>query len=261
MAQPDILYDVYHTPRIGPVQFGDFVAADGREREIILQGAKFVRRSHKARAWFARQEITNYLLSPKKNLGNLDAALDDVKETSEDMSLSEGVRVDAAASVDCLSAFIAIGNKLPIFGKDILAVDEDQFPVKIAELSIQLDFTCLLRSVDKGGNDRIGALYINTHKGKGLGTKEATIAKRKKAGETVALLVFKRLMDEFSDLGQPYQQDAIHLYLRAQHYWCAPASYTNKLGNIAADARAIIKLWDTIESPSDFDPDRARFHE
>jgi hypothetical protein len=132
----------------------------------------------------------------------------------------------------------AVLNKLSLAGKDIVALDDEQFPTKIGNIQIQVDLACLLRFVDKS-EDKGGGIYLNTRKGKGLGSKPDTIAKRARAGETVSLLVFKRLMDEFSDMGEPSQADALHLYVRAKHLWCAPKAYGNRLKNLNAEANVI----------------------
>lgn len=257
----EVQYDVYSSPRIGATQFGAFVAGDGHEREVILRASKYARRSPKARAWFARQEIASFLSRPRRSVGDIDAAISVAHEIAENEAASEQKREDAKASRECLKSFLTLLNKLPITGREIVSLNDEQFPAKIGPLSIQVDLACLLRSVDKSGNNRIGAIFINTQKGKGLGSKDDTIKKRNKAGEAVALLAYKRLMDEFSDLGSPMQSDTFHVYLRAEHFWPAPESVVRRLQNMDADARAITAQWDSIRPPADFDPERANFHE
>ena len=252
---------MYNTPRIHPVQFGDLAVADHGERETILQGAKFVRRVHKARAWFAKDEITKFLTSPLRKLGDLHAAVDHISSVVENESFSDETKADAIASKECISSFIKMMNKISLHGKEILNVDDDQYPLKIGGLSIHLDLACVVRYVDKSGQDRVGGVFLNTQKGKGLGTKDDTKRKRDKAGESIAILVLKKLQDEFSDYGEPAQEEAIHLYVRGGHYWPAPKAYATKLKNLDAAARAIVAQWDAIQPPADFDPSRAKFHD
>src|SRR5262249_10365553 len=104
MSFSDIEYDVYVTPRIGAIEFGDFAAAEGTERETILRNAKYSRRTHRARAWYARQEIVNYLTAPRRTLGSIDAAIAAAKADSE--TTLGAKQEDAAASVDCLEKFL-----------------------------------------------------------------------------------------------------------------------------------------------------------
>jgi hypothetical protein len=257
----EAFYDVYSSPRIAPVQFGDFFAGDHSERETLVQSAKFVRRAHRARAWFAKEEIGDFLVSPRRQLGHLMAALETAKADAANPSFSDEKQQDAAASAECIDCFISLANKLTLTGKELIAVDGEQFPVKIGGVPIQIEFSCLIRSVDKAGDDRIGALFLNTQKGKGLGIKEDTKKKREKAGESIALLVFKRLQDEFSDMGAPLQDDALHVYARGNHFWSAPNAYATKLKNMDAAGRAIISMWETAIPPADFDPKRAKMHD
>lgn len=261
MAPSDAFYDVYNSPRINPVQFGDFFAGDHAERETLLQGAKYVRRTHRARAWFAREAITKFFISPSRKLGDLMAALDEAKLSEANPSISDEKREDAAASAECLDSFIKMANKLSLTGKELLPVDGDQYPIKIGGVPIQVDFACLVRSVDKSGAERIGGIFLNTQKGKGLGTREDTKKKRDKAGESIALLVLKRLQDEFSDCGEPLHDDALHIYARGHHFWSAPKAFATKLKNIDAAGRAIVTQWPTAKPPGDFDPAHAKFHD
>ncbi len=139
-----------------------------------------------------------------------------------------------------------------------MALVEEQEPLAIGPLLIELDLACLLRSHSpKGGVDRIGGLYLNVRKGKGLGAREETKAKRRRAGEAVALLVFRLLMDRYADLGEPWQADALHYYVRAGQIWSAPEAYVNRLRNLEADARILASLWETVSPPTDFDPNFA----
>jgi hypothetical protein len=261
MLASEARYDVYNTPRIAPIQFGDFVAGDGAEREGLLRSAKYFRRAHRARAWFARQHIIEFLTSPLRKIGNLDAALETANSDKSNPSFSDEKRADAEASADCISMFIQHLNKIELAGREIVALPDEQFPTSVGPIGVQVDLACLLRSVDKSGADRVGGILLNTQKGKGLGQKDGTKAKRTKAGETVALLVLKRMIDEFSDIGEPRQEDAIHLYTRGGHAWRAPENYTRKLKNMEAEGRVILSLWGGIKPPSDFDPDKATFHD
>lgn len=262
MASSDIQWDVYTTPRLDPIQFGDFVAADGAERERLLQGAKYFYRSHRARAWYARDAIHSYLTATKPNLGNLDAALTEVSELAKTSTLGPEKLADAQASQEALKNFIGLTNKLELAGKSLEALPEQQFPVKIGDIQIQVELECLIRSVDaKHGRDKIGGIFLNTRKWNGLGTKDDTIKKRNKAGETVSILIFKRIMDEFSDEGEPHQPLCLHIYARAQKIWPCPTSYFVKLKNMDAEGRAITLMWQTVKPPSGFNAAKAKMHD
>jgi hypothetical protein len=93
-----------------------------------------------------------------------------------------------------------------------------------------------------------------------MGTKEETEAKRQKAGETVALPVLKRVINESSDHGAPYPKDALHVYARAKHSFCAPQHYATMLAHLEAEGRVIAAMLDSLKAPSDFNPDNATFH-
>jgi len=255
----DAEYDVYNTPRIGAVQFGDFVAADGSEREGLLRGAKFVRRTHRARAYFARGQIGKFLLQPVHNLGLIDTAIDSANADSTNPKFTEQKQADAHASLDALRGFLALTNVMEIGSKDLIPADDKLQSIEVGGTAVSMELTCLIKSFDKNKNERIGAIFLNSQKGRGLGKKSETQAKRRKAGETVSLLVLQRLMDEYSDYGEPYYQDALHLYLRAKHIWQAPKYYTQRLSNIEAEGRAIAALWEGVSPPSDFNPDKATF--
>lgn len=261
MTIPELEYDVYLTPRIGPVQFGDYVAAEGLERSRILQGAKFFRRSHRVRAWFAKQEINSYIASAKKNIGFLEAAIDDVEARSTNSKFSDEKRQDASASLDCLKKFLSYESKLKLSQKDLIALSDDQYPAKIGFLNIDVDLTCLIKSTSKTGENRVGALFLNTQAGKGLGTREETIAKRNKAGEAVALLALKRVIDEFGEYGTPHPSDTLHYYVRENHHWAAPKSYANRMKNLEAEANTIASLWPTLEEPTDLSSAKIHYHD
>lgn len=255
-------YDVYNTPRIGAIQFGNFVAAEAKERETILRGEKFARRGPRARAYFAREQIGSYLLSPVRKLGSIEVAIAEAKAESENPALSDTKKADALASLDALRGFLAMANSLALGGKDLIAADDEKQGVDVGGVFVGgLPLACLIRSYDKNKNERIGGMFLNSQKGAGLGTKDTTKAKRQKAGETVALLVLKRLIDEYSDLGIPYPKDALHVYLRAQHNFVAPPHYATKLAHLEADGRAIGAIWASLNPPSDFDPASATFHD
>lgn len=252
-TSPDVVYELRTLPRIGPVEFGDFVAAEANEREAIVRAAKYVRQAPRTRAWFARQRIEDYLTSPVRNGGDLEAARDMAARAMTDPGWTEHERADAEASHECLSMFIRNLNQLPIQGRDVLPVAEEQPPLLIGPLAVDLELSCLMRAAaPRGGPDLIGGLYLNTRKGKGLGQKEDTRLKRRKAGETVALLVFRRLLDAHSDLGEPAQEMAMHYYVRAGQIWTAPQAYVNRLRNLEADARMLASHWETVAPPPDF---------
>lgn len=261
MAPSEAFYDVYNSPRINPVQFGDFFAGDHAERETLLQGAKYVRRAHRARAWFAREAITNFFISPSRKIGELMAALDEAKLSEATPSFSDEKRADASASAECLDSFIKMANKLSLSGKELLPLDGDQYPIKVGGVPIHIDLACLVRSVDKSDAERVGGIFLNTQKGKGLGARDDTKKKRDKAGEAIAIMVLKRLQDEFSDLGEPLHEDAIHIYARGKHFWAAPKAYVTKLKNIDAAGRILATQWPTVKPPSDFDPANSKFHD
>ncbi len=256
----DAEYDVYTTPRIGAVQFGDFVAADASERENLLKNAKFVRRTHRARAYFAREQIGKFLTQPVHNLGLIQVAIAECKADGEDPSFTEQKQADALASLDALRGFLALSNKLEIGTKDLLPANDQTQSIDVGGATVLMELTCLVKSFDKNKNERIGAIFLNSQKGRGIGKKEETQIKRRKAGETVSLLVLQRLINEYSDFGEPYYQDALHLYLRAKHIWPAPKYYTQRMANIEADGRAMANLWETVNPPSDFNPEKAIFH-
>jgi hypothetical protein len=258
MSASDIEYDVYATPRMGAIELGDFAAADGKERETILRSAKYSRRTHRARAWYARQEIVNYLTAPRRSLGDIDAAIEAVKADAE--GNSGGKQEDAMASVDCLKKFLGFQNQIDLTGKDVVGLDDEHKTLDIEGVEIWFAFDALIRSVSKSGEDRVGGIFLNTRLGKGLGSQPATVEKRKKAGETVALIALRQLIDVYSDFGEPYPKDTYHVYVRAQHFWCAPASYVNRMKNLEAEARAVAMMWPAIAAPSDFDPAKAKFH-
>ncbi len=197
-----------------------------------------------------------------RKIGDLDAALAQARSDAKNESLPDQKQADAGASAECLDTFIKNLNILNIAGKDIVGLPDEQFPVTLGLLRIQIDFACLLKSTSKKDKiEKVGAIFLNTQKGKGLGQKDDAKAKRNKAGETVALLVFKRLMDEFSDIGEPMQEDAIHLYVRAGHLWSAPIAYANRLKNLEAESRILASLWDSVNPPPDFNPDKAKYHD
>jgi len=258
MSAPDIEYDVYDSPRLGAIELGDFVAAEGAERQTILRNAKYSRRAHRARAWYARQEIVNYLTSPRPSLGAIDAAIATCELDTQTGTPAK--QEDATASLDCLKKFLWFPNQISISGKDVIGLDDDQKTFDIGGLTVLFSFAALIKSVDKNGNDRIGGIFLNTRQGKGIGSKPAAIEKRKKAGETVALLGLRQLIDVYSDFGEPSPKDVYHLYVRAQHFWNAPTSFVNRLKNIEADAHSITLMWDSIASPTDFDPEKAKYH-
>lgn len=251
MATSTIEYDVYNTPRIGAVQFGDFVAAEGIERESILQGAKFVRRTHRARAWFAKDKATDYLTGHTPNIGVLIAALETAKAASNDSSLTEQQQKDALASKQTLEGLIALANQLPITGKRLIKIEEEQAPLDVGGTAVFLPLACLTLTAAMNRPDQVGALFINSLAGKGLGVKDETKRKRDKAGESVALLVFKRLIEQHSDIGEPNPTEAIHIYARAEHFWTAPTAYARKLGNIEATGRTIGREWPRVTEPDD----------
>jgi hypothetical protein len=258
MSVSDVEYDVYNTPRIGAIELGDFSAAEGAERETILRGAKYSRRTYRARAWYARQEIVNYLTAPRRSLGTIDSAMEVAKTDAE--TSSGGKQDDALASLDCLKQFLGFQNQLDLAGKDIVGVDDEQKTLDLQGLEVWFSFNALVKSVSKTGEDRIGGIFLNTRVGRGLGSQPATIEKRKKAGETVALIGLRQLMDVYSDLGEPHPKDTYHFYIRAQHFWVAPNSYANRMKNLEADARAVTLMWNSISAPTDFDPGKAKFH-
>lgn len=237
---------------------GDFVAAEGAERETLLRNAKYFRRTYRARAWYARQEIVNYLTAPRRTLGHIDAAILEAKADSD--AHKGGKHEDANASIDCLEKFLRVQNKLDFTGKDIVGLDDEQKYIDIEGLQISFAFDALIKSVSKAGDDRIGGIFLNTRLGKGLGSQPATIEKRKKAGEAVALIGLRQLIDVYSDIGEPNPKDTYHIYIRADHFWCAPNSYVNRMKNLEAEARTIMRMWETISPPADFDPDKAKVH-
>lgn len=261
MAPSEIDYDVYTTPRMGAVQFGDFVAGDGTERENLLRAAQYVRRTHRARAWLAQRKVAEFLTSPSRNVGILTVAIDEAAAASEDPLASEQQQKDAGASKESLQGFLGALNTLPIGGKKILKIEDDQSPLLVGGCAVISPLSCLTVSVAKDGSERLGGIFLNTQVGKGLGAKEDTKRKRKKAGETVALIVLRRLIDFHSDIAEPYPVDALHVYARAGHVWPAPKSYAQKLLNIEADGRAVCRQWGDISAPTDFNPDRAAFHD
>jgi hypothetical protein len=172
-------------------------------------------------------------------------------------SLSDLKRDDASVSVQNLSVFIKMLNKFKFTGKDLTPLEEKQPPVVIEGVKVQTDLACLVRSVSRSDVPRVGAVFLNTQAGNGLGTREETKRKRTKAGETVSLIVLGRLINEFSDFGEPHPEDCLHVYVRAGHFWSAPKSYVNKMENVKAEARSVANGWDAIVPPSDYDPARA----
>lgn len=201
MSNSDIEYDVYSTPRIGAIELGDFVAAEGTERETIVRNAKYSRRTYRARAWYARQEIVSFLTAPRRSLGDIDAAIQQAHSDAE--TNTGGKQEDAQASLDCLEQFLAFQNRIDLTGKDIVGVDDERKTMDIDGLQIWFAFDALVRSVSRSGVSRIGGIFLNTRVGRGLGTQPATVEKRKKAGETVALVGLRQLLDVYSDQGEP----------------------------------------------------------
>ncbi|WP_156398940.1 hypothetical protein [Methylobacterium sp. Leaf469] len=218
MLASEVEYDVYESPRLNPLQFGDYVAAEGKGCETVLRTAKFCKRGPRVRAWFARQQIGSYLTSASRSIGHLDAAEIEARRDAANASLGQQKRDDASLSADRLASFTKMLNKLKFAGKDLVALDEEQSDINIGGVSIKANISCLVKSVSRSDVSRVGAIFLNTQSGKGLGEREATAAKRKKAGETVSLLVLRRVINEFSDLGEPHPDDCMHIYINAGHF-------------------------------------------
>lgn len=257
MSTPDIEYDVYQSPKIGIVQLGDFVAAKGSERMGIVRSAKYFRRGHRARAWFAKDAITKFLTNPSRNIGHLDAALHEAKEKTVN---THGASEDLEASRDTLQNFIGFTNKFETYGKEFLPIEDQDTTYLMSGTAIKIELSCLVRSTNKDGEAMLGGIFLNTQVGKGLGKKPETVSKRILAGETVAITILDLLNNRYSDIGQPYHKDALHLYVRQKHAWHAPRYHSERLKNIQADASTIRMMWDQIDPPKDFDPKKAKIH-
>ncbi len=220
MSSSEIEYDVYSTPRMGAIELGDFVAAEGIERETIVRNAKYSRRTYRARAWYARQEIVNYLTSPRRSLGDIDAAIQTARIEAD--AYSGGKQDDALASQDCLEKFLGFQNSIDLSGKDVIGIDDEKKTMDIDGVEIWFSFDALVKSRSKTGDSRIGGFFLNTRLGKGLGSQPATIEKRKKAGETVALIGLRQLMDVYSDLGEPHPKDTYHVMFAPNIFGARP---------------------------------------
>ena len=123
-----------------------------------------------------------------------------------------------------------------------------------------MDLDCLIHSESKTGAKRVGGLFLNTQKGEGLGTQDETIAKRDRAGITVALLVVEAVKERFLGNREIYTPDCMHYYVRHNKIWTAPTSFSNALKDVHASGKTAADAWAAIEPPSSFDKDRAVFH-
>ncbi|KCZ62406.1 hypothetical protein L53_12140 [Hyphomonas sp. L-53-1-40] len=261
MAEPDIIWDVYETPRLDAVTFGKYHAALDKSRPGILRGAKYNRRGHRASASDARGAMRQYLTSAFPNKGILDAHLDDYKKRLTDDSRSDEQHENDDANAENMHRFIHDWDDGNQDGKLLLPINSQQEPLNVGGVSVRIDLDCLIHSESKTGEKRVGGLFLNTQKGEGLGSKPDTIDRRDRAGNSVALLVLKTVADNFSSGRNPFPADCMHYYVRHKKIWHAPKSYKTKLADVVACGETAAEAWGNIQPPSTFDPARAAYHD
>ncbi len=260
MTKPEILWDVYETPKLDAVAFGKYRAADDAGRPGILRAAKYNRRGHRASASNARGAIRDYLTSPFPNKGILDAHLEDYKKRLTDDSRSDEQHDNDKANHRNMKSFLNHWSQNQFGSKLITDIDEEQPPLMVGGMAVKLELDCIIQSTSKSNVQRVGGLFLNTQKGEGLGTRPETIAKRDKAGETVALLVLKAIEERFAGNQTVFPKDCIHYYVSQNKQWLAPASFAKKVKDVDACGKIAANQWIGIDPPSAFDPLKAKFH-
>lgn len=230
-------------------------------RPGILRAAKFNRRGHRTSASESRKAIRDYLTSPFPNKGVLDAKLDKFKAQLQNATRTDEQHLNDEANVGNLSRFIKEWDENAFGSKTVLPIKAAQSPMVVGGVEIRLELDCLVHSTSKTGVDRVGAIFLNTQKGEGLGSQAEAIARRERAGVTVALLVLKRVMDEHAQKRTPFPADCLHHYVRQAKVWSAPSSFANELKDIEACGVTAAKEWVGISPPAGFDPARAKYHD
>lgn len=260
MSAPDILWDVYKTPRLDAVQFGKYFAADHGGREPILRAAKYCSRGHRATGKEARDTIRKYVTAAIPKLGALDAAKEKFSDRLNDPARSDEQHENDLTNLQSIEKFLAHWDQGKLGGKVLEALPSDQPPMDVGGLLVRMQIDFLIRGTDKAGADTVGGVFLNTQKGEGLGTKPETITKRTKGGEAIALLVLQRIINEYADDAAPHYADCWHYYIRQKHIWLAPKSHTKKRDDISAAGKTAVAEWGQVTPPAGFDPKRAEFH-
>jgi hypothetical protein len=256
-----IEWDVYRSPKLFPVQFGNYAAATHAGTRTILQSAKYSYKGHRTSAYEARLCIRNFLVAPVPNRGTLDERLHFFDQRAQDGNRTDAQRLNDQANVAVIEAFLDYWDDNRFRRFDFQAAEDQNPLMNVGGVEVRLQLDCICLSRNNSGDRLVGAYFLNSHKGTGLGNQEETIRRRNVAGETVALLTFRQLGENYSQHGRLNPSASRHLYIREKHHWQVPTSFARKMTNLDAIGEAIYRQWPDIDPPPNFDASKAVFHD
>lgn len=164
------------------------------------------------------------------------------EQRSEDASLSNFRRDDAAKSLDVLNAYDKMRNKLA--GYDYVAAPMKQTPLKIGGVIVPVTLNLLIHRTAKNGDGEVGGLLFRLTQSDEEETDDAA-SKRHEMGLFAATLVHMHVSTNMKGNRKPAYPICWSVDVQCGEVHVAPKTYAKRAADLESACKFIAAMWAT----------------
>ena len=186
----------------------------------------------------ARQVVRAYLADHRRDRNIIASARDMFEQRSEDPSLSDFLREDAALSIDVLDSLVRMENVLGGIGFTPAPARQANLQMAGVDVSVNLD---LLITREHRSQAQIGgALFRFT---KADDESELAASRRRNMGLYAATLVQMQVRENLAGNRRPYYRLCMSVDVQCEEAHIAPRTYAQRQQNLENACRFISAMW------------------
>lgn len=186
--------------------------------------------------------LRNALTDPARERTILADATGTFEQRSNDPSLSNFARDDAAKSLDVLTAFRGIRNQLAGYDYTMAPIRQPHLLISGVKVFVTLD---LLIHRSRGDAEEIGGLMFRLTQADDEETDDAA-AKRRDMGAYAATLVRMQIAENFAGNRLPAYQLCWSVDVQSGEVHIAPRTFAQRARNIESACLFIAAMWDRV---------------
>ena len=246
MAKPKAKYGYYADPRLSANQLAELVNASPTRRKSIIAAAKFPKTAIVAKYRDATDALIAYLCDPARGGPQFIHIIQGLELKSEDPSLSQWVRDDAAASAEALQRIQVSYNQTGLGSLDIRPLARNKPKVDIEGVEVSSSAACSVHGQYKG-DAAVGCLSLMFNK------SEPSAKMRDERCRSAAVISLLFAEQHLAHFGQPLPRLNLSLDIFRGRLVAAPNTYKRRLDDMNYACEETALRWPTIDPPPDYD--------
>lgn len=228
------------TPRISANDLARFMIATDTGRLGIIRRARESVTPVRTRYSDVRKDLRAHLADNTRNMSLIHAARERFEQRSDDMSLTNFQRDDAALSVDVLDAYARMRNQLAAYNFSSAPARQALLSLGGIGVSVNLD---LLTNRSSSDTEYVGgALFRFTRADE---ETETATARRREMGQYAATLALMQVRQNIAGNREPDYRLCLSIDVQAQEVHVASRNHLQRSNNLESACRFIAAMWES----------------